>query len=144
MIDGVIITPLDVIDTIGGDVLHGIKSTDQGYSTFGEAYFSIIEFGAIKGWKRHREMTLNLIVPVGAVRFILYEDRNNQSGIQHFQEVTLSRSDNYARLTVPPLIWMGFQGLDQQASLLLNIASIEHSANEIDRKAIHEIEFNWS
>ena len=140
-ITGVSTTPLSIIDTKGGAVLHAIKSSDHGFSGFGEAYFSTIEHNAIKGWKRHKEMVLNLIVPIGSVRFILYDDRKNQ--INQFQEVVLSFSDDYARLTIPPLIWVGFQGLDQQSSLVLNIANIEHFPEEIERKELDEIKFNW-
>ena len=135
-------TPLSIIDTKGGAVLHAIKRSDYGFSGFGEAYFSTIEHNAIKGWKRHKKMVLNLIVPIGSVRFILYDDRNNQ--INKFQEVVLSLKSGYARLTVPPMIWVGFQGLDIHPSIVLNIASIEHSSEEIDQKELDEIKFNWS
>ena len=141
-ITGVSTTPLSIIDTKGGAVLHAIKSSDHGFSGFGEAYFSIIEHNAIKGWKRHKEMVLNLIVPIGSVRFVLYDDRKNQ--INQFQEIVLSLTGEYARLTVPPMVWVGFQGLDNQLSLVLNIASIEHSPEEIERKELDEIKFNWS
>ena len=141
-IPGVSTTPLSIIDTKGGAVLHAIKSSDNGFSGFGEAYFSTIEHNAIKGWKRHKEMVLNLIVPIGSVRFVLYDDRKNQ--INQFQEIVLSLTGEYARLTVPPMVWVGFQGLDHQSSLVLNIASIEHSPEEIERKGLDEIKFNWS
>ena len=143
-INGVTTTPLSIIDTKGGDVLHAMKTSDQGYSGFGEAYFSTIEPKAIKGWKRHTQMILNLVVPIGSVRFILYDDRENQDHINQFQEVILSIADGYARLTVPPMIWVGFQGLGRQTSLILNIANIEHSPEEIERKELDEIKFNWS
>ena len=39
-INGVLVTPLSIINTKGGDVLHAMKSIDQGYLGFGEAYFS--------------------------------------------------------------------------------------------------------
>ena len=143
-INGVITTPLSIINTKGGDVFHAMKMSDQGYLGFGEAYFSTIEPKAIKGWKRHREMVLNLVVPIGSVRFILYDDRENQDNLNQFQEVILSIADGYARLTVPPMIWVGFQGLSRQASLVLNIANMEHSSEEIDRKELEEIKFNWS
>jgi dTDP-4-dehydrorhamnose 3,5-epimerase len=119
-----------------------IKSSDYGFFGFGEAYFSTIEHNAIKGWKRHREMVLNLVVPIGTVRFILYDDRENQ--IKSFQEVVLSLNDCYSRLTVPPMIWVGFQGIDMNPSIVLNIASIEHSSDEVDKKELDEIKFNWS
>jgi len=141
-ITGVSSTPLSIIDTKGGAVLHAIKSSDNGFSGFGEAYFSTIEHNAIKGWKRHKEMVLNLIVPIGSVRFVLYDDRRNQ--LNQFQEIVLSLTGEYARLTVPPMVWVGFQGLDHQSSLVLNIASIEHSPEEIERKELDEIKFNWS
>ena len=143
-INGVNITPLSIIDTKGGDVLHAIKISDHGYSGFGEAYFSTIEPDAIKGWKRHKQMVLNLVVPVGTVRFILFDDRDNQDNVNQFQEVTLSIEDGYSRLTIPPMIWVGFQGLGLQKSLVLNIANIEHSPEEVERKELAEIKFNWS
>ena len=141
MIDDVIASKLDIIETPGGSVLHAMKNSSRGFVGFGEAYFSTIEHNAIKGWKRHKEMVLNLIVPIGSVRFILYDDRKNQ--INKFQEVVLSLKSGYARLTVPPMIWVGFQGLDKHPSIVLNIASIEHSSEEIDQKELDEIKFNW-
>ena len=141
MIEGVIITPLKTVNATGGDVLHVVKVGDNGFSSFGEAYFSTIESGAIKAWKRHREMTLNLVVPVGEIKFIIFDDRNQDKKL--FMEVFLSRS-NYCRLTVPPMVWMGFQGMGGKSSILLNVASVPHNPEESDRKEVGEIEFNWS
>lgn len=141
MIKDVLMTKLDVIDTPGGNVMHGMKKTSDGYSGFGEAYFSQIEEGVVKAWKRHQKMTLNLIVPVGEIRFVLFDDRRASN--TQFQEVIISK-DNYCRLTVPPMVWMGFQGLSDGGSMLLNIADIEHSPHEVDKKNIGQIEFNWS
>ena len=142
VIEGVLSTSLSVIDTKGGDVLHAMKASDPGYIGFGEAYFSTVDTGAVKGWKRHHEMTLNLIVPVGRIRFVLYDDREKSDSCGRFQDLVLSR-DNYCRLTVPPLLWMGFQGLGENNSVLLNIANIPHSPDEVDRKEIDQIPFDW-
>ena len=95
MIDGVIFTPLPIIDTDGGDVLHVMKANDPCFSSFGEAYFSNVEPNAIKGWKLHREMVLNLVVPVGAVKFVILDDREVSN--TQFQEVIISK-DNYSYL----------------------------------------------
>ena len=143
-IEGVILTPLLIINTDGGDVLHAIKSSDSGFVSFGEAYFSIIETGAIKAWKRHHKMTLNLVVPVGVIKFVIFDDRPESKSYKEFQEVVVSRSENYCRLTVPPMVWLGFEGIDQKPSMLLNIANIEHPNDKVDRKGLNEIEFNWS
>lgn len=141
-IDGVLLTPLKVINVAGGDVLHGMKCSDPGYSGFGEAYFSVVEAGVVKAWKRHRQMTLNLIVPLGSVRFVIYDDRQNSVSYDKYQEVVLA-IDNYCRLTVPPMVWMGFQGVDENINMLLNIADIEHLPEEADRKEINAIKYDW-
>jgi len=143
MIDGVIFTPLSIIDTEGGDVLHAMKSGDTGFAGFGESYFSTVNPGAIKGWKFHREMVLNLVVPVGGVRFVIFDDRVCSETEGMFSEVLLSRK-NYGRLTVPPKLWLGFQGVDQQDSLLLNIASIPHDPGEVELRALDEIDYDWN
>lgn len=139
MIDGVLVTPLRIIDTPGGDVMHAMKQSDPGCVGFGEAYFSQVAHGAIKAWKRHRKMTLNLVVPVGEVRFVLYDDQEDR---QTFQELVLSPS-NYCRLTVPPMVWVGFQGLSSKGSVVLNIANLEHDPLEADKQEINQIDYNW-
>ena len=141
MIKDVLITKLDVIDAPGGNVMHGMKETSIGYSGFGEAYFSQVNESAIKAWKRHKNMILNLVVPVGKIKFVLFDDRD-ESNVR-FQEIIISR-DNYCRLTVPPMVWMGFQGLSSEKSMLLNITNIEHDPGEVDRLEIDKINYNWS
>lgn len=141
-IDGVVITPLKEIKVAGGNVLHAMKVTDPGCIGFGEAYFSQIEPDVVKPWKRHRQMTLNLVVPVGVIRFVIFDDRLNSRTYGKFQEVSLSQ-DNYCRLTIPPMLWMAFQGTSDGVSLLLNIADILHDPSESDRKSIDEITFAW-
>lgn len=141
MIKDLLITPLDIIETPGGNVMHAMKQIDTGFFGFGEAYFSEIKPGSIKAWKRHREMTLNLIVPLGKIKFVLFDDRKGSNN--RFQEVIISK-ENYCRLTVPPMIWVGFKGLSSFKSILLNIASIPHNPKEVDKKEIDKIEFDWN
>ena len=68
------------------------------------------------------------------------DDRKSKKA--KFQEIIVSK-ENYCRLTIPPMIWMGFQGLDSDISLLLNIANIVHSPEESDSKTVDSIKYNW-
>ena len=140
MSSDILLNPLRIIETEGGDVLHAMKKMDSGYSGFGEAYFSEIKFESVKAWKRHKEMTLNFIVPNGKVRFVLFDDRENKTG--RLSSYILCR-EFHSRLTVPPMVWVGFQGLERDISTILNIADMPHNPEEVDRKNIDEIEFNW-
>ena len=143
MIDGVLTTPVKIISTAGGEVLHAMKQTDTGACGFGEAYFSMVEAGFIKAWKRHRLMTLNLVVPVGKIRFVMFDDRQGSQTEGLIESVCLSR-ENYLRLTIPPYVWMGFQGLGKRENMLLNIADIPHKPDEADRLDLDKISFDWS
>ena len=117
-----------------------MKCSDIGYGGFGEAYFSTINPGSIKGWNRHKQMTLNLIVPIGLVKFVIIDDAIVDNNLI---EVELSLQ-NYQRLTVPPGLWVGFQNRYKEQSLILNIADMEHDPDEIDTKSLDEIDYKWS
>ena len=141
-ISGIRLTPLKKIENPLGDVYHGIKISDIGYVGFQEAYFSTILCGTIKPWKKHTKMTLNLIVPVGEVRFILFDGRVTSTSYNQFMDITLSL-ENYYRLTVPPNIWMAFEGKGPSINLLLNIANLEHDPEEIERLTLDQIPYHW-
>jgi dTDP-4-dehydrorhamnose 3,5-epimerase len=142
-IEGIIVTPLKQIFHPRGDVLHAMKMSDKGFAGFAEAYFSTIHCGEIKIWKKHLLMTLNFVVPVGRIRIVVFDDRNNSSTYGNFFDITLSQ-ENYQRITIPPGVWVAFSGIGSELNLLLNIANMEHDPNEIVRKEkLGEIEYTW-
>ena len=133
-----ILTELKRIKVEGGDVLHGLKKSDSTYINFGEAYFSFVNENCIKAWKKHNKMTLNLIVPIGKIRFALLIDPIN--GVFHTVEIGENR---YFRLTIPPGIWFGFKGVGTGSNLLMNIADIEHDPDEVERCENLDFKYNW-
>lgn len=132
----IIVTSLKRISVAGGDVLHAMKKIDAGFVGFGEAYFSIIYKGSVKPWKRHLKMTLNLVVPIGMVRFVFIDDEG-------LRREEIIGADRYVRLTVPPGTWFAFEGLSAPYSLLLNVADIQHDPNEIERKKSDAYMNDW-
>jgi dTDP-4-dehydrorhamnose 3,5-epimerase len=135
MISGVSVTPQKRIENPKGDIYHAMKKSQPGFCGFGEAYFSTIHNGDVKGWKRHNRMTLNLVVPTGAIKFVVHDDREDSVTRGDFFETILS-SDNYARLTVEPGLWMAFEGVGPAINMLLNILDEEHDPNEADDVAL--------
>ena len=134
--DGVILTPLKQIYHPKGDIFHAMKKSDDGFDGFGEAYFSTINQNDIKGWKKHTKMTLNIIVPVGNIEFVVYDENSKE-----FFSTKLSHN-NYQRLTVKAGLWMAFRGIGEY-NMLLNLASIEHDPNEAINIGIEEIKYEW-
>lgn len=143
-IEGVTLSPLKIISVAEGDVFHAMKANEPGYIGFGEAYFSTIHAGVIKPWKRHRDMTLNLVVINGLIRFVVHDDRPLSPTFGVTSEYRIGLPDNYSRLTIPPGLWMAFQGLGITTSILLNVANIAHNPSESDRACIDDFSFDWS
>ena len=133
------VNQLKRIPTVGGDVLHALKNSDYGFNGFGEVYFSWVEEGTIKAWKCHQHMTLNLVVPVGEVNFVFH--LTNKKNIFRTEIIGEER---YVRLTVPPGIWFGFQGLTSGYSLVMNVIDVEHDPDEVLRKETSEFDYDWS
>ena len=134
--DGVILTPLKRIYNPKGDILHAMKVSDEGYDGFGEVYFSSVHQSSIKGWKKHTRMTLNLVVPLGAIEFVVYNEVTKS-----FLSIELSEN-NYQRLTVKPGLCMAFKGIEKN-NILLNLASIEHDPNEAINLDLEDIKYEW-
>ena len=134
--DGVILTPLKQIYNPKGDIFHAMKKSDEGFSGFGEAYFSTIKQDDIKGWKIHNKMTLNLVTPVGEIEFVIYDEH-----IQKFYTINLSQR-NYQRLTIEPGLWVAFRGIEKN-NILLNISNIEHDKDEMVNIGLNEIIYEW-
>ena len=132
--DGVTLTPLIKITHPKGSVFHAMKASDDGFCGFGEAYFSTVNKSDIKGWKKHSEMILNLVVVTGEIEFVVYDGSD-------FFNVKLSK-DNYQRLTIKPNLWLAFIGLGDE-NILLNLASIEHNPNESESEKLDTFNYDW-
>ena len=137
MLSNIEINSLDIISVNGGDVKNFLKSDDLSYKGFGEVYFSLVDFGTIKGWKLHTKMTMNLVVPIGDVGFVFYDEVNKS-----FVNYKIGEK-NYKRLTVPPNIWFSFKGLSKKQNLVVNFANIKHDQNEAKKLDISRFLYDW-
>ena len=143
-IEGVKISPLNIIQNPKGNIFHVLKSTDSEFCGFGEVYISYVEKNKIKGWKKHTIVTCNIVAPLGSVKFVLYDDREGSSTHGCYDEITLT-FDQYRRLTIPPGIWYGFQGISKFNNMLINITDSPHDpAEQITLEICEEkINYRW-
>ena len=145
MMKGINVVPLKQISLDKGDVWHGLKNSDEGFNGFGEVYFSNVNPGEMKGWKKHTEYTLNLIVLKGEIEFVFFDDRVESDTFNNFYSITASeKRENYKRITVKPGIWMAFRCKSDERSLLMDIIDSPHNDQEAMKKELHEINYNWN
>jgi dTDP-4-dehydrorhamnose 3,5-epimerase len=129
-IEGVTLTPLRQIGDERGAVLHMLRSDAPEFSRFGECYFSELLPNAVKAWKRHRLQTQNLAVPVGRVRFVIFDGREQSATHGVVDVFELGRPDAYARLSIPPGLWYGFACIGSTPALVVNCADMPHDPRE--------------
>ena len=145
MIDGVKIVPLKRIPDERGTIMHMLKSTDPHFLQFGEIYFSTVYEGVVKGWHKHREMTLNYACVHGRIKEVLYDDRPDSPTKGEIMEVFLG-PDNYALLIVPPDVWNGFKGMSDPYAIVANCCTHPHDPSRSERldPFENEIPYDWS
>lgn len=135
-------TELRRIETSGGEVMKALTAEEADFKGLGEAYFSRVNAGCVRGWKRHNEMTVNVVVPVGHVRFVIAEQTENADEIS-FQHFDLGPDFTHGRLTIEPGTWFGFMG-GTEGGLVLNLSDIVHRPDEADGKELDEFDYDWN
>lgn len=144
MIDGVRIVPLKRIPDERGTVFHMLRRTDPHFIEFGEIYFSSVYRGVVKGWHRHREMTLNYACVWGRVKLVVFDDREGSSTRGELLEVFLG-PDDYSLVVIPPGLWNGFKGMDE-VSIIANCCTHPHDPSRSERldPFDNDIPYDWS
>jgi dTDP-4-dehydrorhamnose 3,5-epimerase len=143
-VEGVSVRPLRILRDARGAVMHMLRADAPHFERFGEVYFSVVGPGAVKAWKRHRRVAQNLAVPVGRVRIVIYDDREGSATRGALQEI-VTGPDDYALVSIAPLLWYGFQGIAQGESLIANCATHPHDPDESESAdpASASIPFSW-
>jgi dTDP-4-dehydrorhamnose 3,5-epimerase len=132
MIEGVKLVPKRQILDERGAIYHFLRCDSPEYERFGEVYFSWVYPGVIKGWHRHKRMTLNYVVPAGRIKLVLFDDRPSSSTCGELQEIFLGEG-NYQLVQVPPMVWNGFKGIGVAPALVANCSTHPHDPAEIER-----------
>jgi dTDP-4-dehydrorhamnose 3,5-epimerase len=145
MIDGVQVVPLKRIPDERGTISHMLRSTDPHFQQFGEIYFSTAYRGVIKGWHRHREMTLNYACIFGRIKLVLYDAREGSRTRGELMEVFLG-PDNYSLAVIPPEIWTGFKGMSDPFAIVANCCTHPHDPSRSTRLSPFDpsIPYDWN
>ena len=143
MIADIEITKLKQIMDERGKIMHMMRVDNPIFKKFGEIYFSTVKPEFIKAWHLHIEATLNYACIKGKVKLVLFDDRKESKTLGEYQELILSPED-YFMVTIPPLVWNGFKGIDQEESIIANCMSIPHDEKEMARKEILDKKFNYN
>ena len=118
-----------------GNIIKIIKKGDIFFNSFGELYISEIKPYKVKAWRYHKRSTQNIFLLEGKCKIVCQVK-------EKFVEIQLS--ENLPKLTIiPKKCWYGFKNKSGKKVKLLNLSDQKFSENEILRKEIKEIKYNW-
>jgi dTDP-4-dehydrorhamnose 3,5-epimerase len=144
-IDGVRIVPLRRIPDERGTIYHMLRRSDEHFVEFGEIYFASIYEGVVKGWHKHRDMTLNYACVHGRIKLVLYDDREESPTRGALVEVFLG-PDDHSLVVIPPGVWTGFKGMSSPFAIVANCCTHEHDPSRTTRldPFSSDIPYDWS
>lgn len=145
IIDGVIVVPLRRIPDERGTIFHMLKRTDPHFSQFGEIYFSTVYPGVVKGWHRHKNMTLHYACIHGRVKLVIFDEREASRTKGNLMELFLG-PDNYSLVVIPPDLWNGLKGMGAEPAIIADLIDIPHDQADSIRIDPHDnhIPYDWS
>ena len=83
-----------------------LRADDPHFLVFGEIYFASVYEGVVKGWHKHRDMTLNYACMFGRIKLALYDDRPDS-------ETQRNRDGGFSRAGQPLARRHPARGLDR-------------------------------
>ena len=142
-IEGVKITPLKIISDDRGSVMHMMRNDSDVFDKFGEIYFSTIFKGKIKSMAPTQRGYIELCLCIWGSKNLFYSMKEmGSSTFGEYQELLLSLK-NYNLITIPPNIWNGFKGCNDQFSIIANCLNLPHNEKEMVRLDVKDNRFKY-
>ncbi len=131
MIAGVIVKELRRHVDERGYLMEILRSDDECFAGFGQAYISAAFPGIVKAWHAHRNQTDNMCCVCGMVRFGLYDDRPESPTYGQTQSI-VGGDLHPVLVQIPPLVWHGYMPLGDDVAVVLNIPTRTYNYDEPD------------
>ncbi len=124
--------------------MHMLRADDPLFTGFGEFYFSVVNPGVVKGWKRHQKMTQNFCVPQGMLKLVIFDDRPGSPTQGQVQEIIFGEKD-YRLVRIPPGLWYGLSPADDNPVMIANCSDLPHDPQETESLPLSDqhIPYAW-
>ena len=129
------INKLKRIKNSKGDIIKLLD--DRKLKSSFEIYVSLINKNQIKAWKKNEINKTEIIILNGKVKFVFYNEFKNI-----FEKSVISH-ESINKITISKGIWYGFKNVFSSQSKLLSLTYPRFKENNVQRKEIHEIKYNW-
>ena len=134
MIDGVRTKKLRAICDERGRLMEVLRSDDELFGGFGQAYITTAYPGVVKGWHYHKIQTDSFTVIKGMLKLVLYDDREGSPTRGEVNEFFIGEH-NTLLVQIPPLVLHGFKCISPEEAIVLT------SSGNIQAQLFQEMAF---
>jgi dTDP-4-dehydrorhamnose 3,5-epimerase len=147
MIDGVRTKILKVIPDERGRLMETLRSDDDLFLKFGQAYITTAYPGVVKGWHYHKVQVDNFIPVRGMFKVVLYDGREGSRTRGEINEFFIG-VHNPLLVQIPTLVLHGFKAIGTEEAIMLNLPTEPYRHDQPDEFRVdpHDttVPYDWS
>lgn len=131
MIDGVIVKPLKRHADERGYLMEMLRSDDEIFQHFGQAYVSLNYPGVVRAWHYHKKQDDYWVCVKGMIKAVVYDCREGSATYGEVNEFFLG-DNNPSLLVIPVGTMHGYKTVGTEPSLLVNFPTNVYDRNDPD------------
>ncbi|RPJ38246.1 MAG: dTDP-4-dehydrorhamnose 3,5-epimerase [Deltaproteobacteria bacterium] len=147
MIHDVKTKKLRVIPDERGRLMEMLRSDDELFIRFGQAYMTTAYPGVVKAWHYHKKQVDHFVCVKGMMKVVLYDGRPESPSHKEIDEFIIGEH-NPLLLQIPPYVFHGFKCISEQEAVVINLPTELYDYKEPDeyRLPAHggEIPYDWA
>ncbi len=147
MIEGVRTKKLNVIPDERGRLMEVLRSDDDLFIRFGQAYVTTACPGVVKAWHHHKKQHDNFACIAGMMKVVLYDSRDGSPTKGEINEFFIG-AHNPMLVQIPPGVMHGFKCISENEAMVLNCPTEPYNYDDPDEYRIPahstEIPYDWS
>ena len=147
MIEGVRTRRLKVIPDERGYLMEILRSDDEMFQKFGQAYITVAYPGVVKAWHYHKEQVDTFTILSGMGKFVLFDRRRKSATKNEINEFYIG-DKNPMLIQIPVGVCHGFKAIGNEPAIALNIPDQVYNYEAPDEMRIdpydESIPYDWS
>ena len=147
MIEGVVVKELRVVPDERGHLTEMLRSDDEVFDRFGQAYITTTYPGVIKGWHMHLKQDDNVVCVRGMIKLVLYDGRVDSSTRGDVAEVFLGEQKPLL-VHIPREVYHGWKCISEHEAYIVNMPNELYDYDDPDEHRLpcetEEIPYDWT
>lgn len=146
LIEGVRTKRLRVIPDERGRLMEMLRSDDDLYINFGQAYVTTAYPGVVKAWHYHKLQIDNFVAVKGMFKVVLW-DRREDSPTHGWVNEFFIGEQNPLLLQIPNLVYHGFKCISEHEGIVINLPTEVYRYDDPDEYRLPyddpQVPYDW-